>query len=125
MNPTLQKIRDAKDTRTETIEVGEWGVSLTLIEPVRNVVTELQEEYLQLDPATGLPLEGSDSESFGMGLLVAMVHDDQGNPLFESIEQANEVLGEKSIRVQTKLVERCSELVRIPTEEDLEEAEGN
>ena len=88
-------------------------------------VSRLQECYLKLDPITGVPAEGSDAEKFGMALLVEMVHDEEGDRLFENIEQAEEVLGEKSIRVQTKLVERCGDLVRVPTEEDVEDAEKN
>jgi len=125
MNQTLQKIREAKDTRTKTVAIREWGVSLLLIEPVRKVVTALQEKYLKLDPVTGEPMADSDNEAFGMGLLVAMLHDEQGKPLFESVEQANEVLGEKSIRVQSDLVTQCGALVQTPTEKDVEEAEGN
>lgn len=125
MNQTLQRIREAKDTRTETVTIKEWGVDLILIEPVRKIVTELQEKYLKLDPATGEPLDGSDNEGFGMGLLVAMLHDAEGQRLFESVEQADEVLAEKSIRVQSDLVKQCGALVRPPTEEDVEEAEGN
>lgn len=125
MNQTLCTIREANDTRTETIGIDEWGVTLTLIEPVRRVISRLQEKYLKLDPVTGVPAEGSDAEKFGMALLVEMVYDEEGNRLFENIEQAEEVLGEKSIRVQTKLVERCGNLVRVPTEEDVESAEKN
>lgn len=131
MNPTLQKIREAKDTRTVTVMVDEWGVELILIEPVRKVIRDMQEKYMKLDPATGEPVEGSDADKFGMAMLVEMVYTPDGKKVFvdengePSIAVAEEVLDKKSSRVLTKLIEQCGDLVRLPTKEDVENAEGN
>jgi len=131
MSQTLQKIRDAEDTKTKTVKVEEWGIELTLIEPVRRIIVAMQEKYMRMDPATGMPMPGSDADKFGMAMLVEMVHDIDGKKVFAdedgkpSIAVAEEVLDEKSQRILTKLVEQCGELVRLPTEGDVEEAEGN
>ena len=125
MNQTLQKIRDARDTRTETVTVGEWGVDLILIEPVRKIIKSMNDLYMKLDPGTGLPMEGSDADTFGMAMMVEMVHDSDGNKVFPSIEVAEEVLDKKSQRILNMLVEKCGNLISPPQEEGIEEAEKN
>jgi len=92
---------------------------------VRSVVNQLQEDYLKLDLNTGAHLEGSDAEGFGNALLMAMLHDEHGEQIFESVAQVDEVLGKKSMLVQKRLLETCSELIKGPTEDKVKEAEGN
>lgn len=131
MNQTLKKIREAKDTRTETVTVEDWGVDLILVEPVRKVIRALQENHLKLDPISGDPMEGSDTNKFGMALMTEMVHDVDGSKVFcddegtPSIEVAEAVLDEKSQRILNMLIEKCGELIAPPQEEGIEEAEKN
>ncbi len=123
MNRVLEQIREAKDLKNNKIHIAEWGVDIVLVEPVRRVVKELQERHLKLDLTTGQQLKGSDTDAFAMALIAEMAHDEKGEKVFANAQEASEVLNEKSTRVQTRLIEQCGELVRLPTEEDVENAE--
>jgi hypothetical protein len=126
MNGVLEKIKAAKDLGTMTLEVTEWDVTFLLKEPPRKRILELQNMF-----ATGVTVGANGeaiitdqkaTEQFGLACIVEMVHDMEGNKVFEDIKQAEEVLGEKSAKVQTKLVEAVQALIKGPT---IEEAEGN
>ncbi len=126
MSSTLERIKAANDIKQESITIPEWdNVVIMIKEPVRKVVTELTEKYLKLDQNTGVHLNGSDAEGFGNALLVAMLHDEEGNQIFESVLQAEQVLADKSVLVQKRLLQKCNELVNGPTEKSVETAEGN
>lgn len=126
MNGVLEKIKAAKDLGTMTIEVKEWGVTFLLKEPPRKRILELQNMFtagVEVDNEGKATITDPDAtEKFGLACIVEMVHDMEGNKVFEGIEQAEEVLGEKSAKVQTKLVEAVQLLIKGPT---IEEAEGN
>lgn len=117
----LNKIREAKDLGRTTITIEEWGVNLLLIEPPRKVILDLQDKYDVLDEQ-GRPKSGKDVERFGTAAMVEIVHDVDGKKVFESVEQAEEVLAEKSAKVQAKLTEAIQVFINGPT---IEEAEGN
>jgi hypothetical protein len=126
MNGTLEKIKKAQDLGRSTIRIDEWDVEFLLIEPPRKKILELQNEY---DAGVVVDEEGKTTitdaeatEKFGMACIVEIVHDTEGNKVFEDIEQATEVLGEKSSKVQTRLIEAVQLLIKGPT---IEEAEGN
>ena len=136
MNSTLQKIIDAKDTAQKKVFIKEWGVELLIIEPVRKVVTELRQRYAADIDVKGLSPEEaakkatdsmgiSKAEEFALACVAVMVHDLDGNLVFESIEKAQEILDKKSSRVQIQLIEECQILISPPTVDEVKAAEGN
>ena len=126
MNGTLEKIRAAKDLGRATVRIDEWDVEVLLIEPPRKRILELQNMYeagVEVDKDGKAIITDQDATvKFGLACIVEMVHDTEGVKVFESIDQAEEVLGEKSAKVQTKLVEAVQLLIKGPS---IEEAEGN
>jgi hypothetical protein len=128
MNDILQKIKDAKDLGSVTVEVKEWGVTFLIKEPTRKRIDELRKQYdldVEVDEKGNAKI-GTDkakaTEDFGLACIVETIHDTEGNRVFENIEQAEEVLGEKSAKVQKKLIMAVQDLLKGPT---VEEAEGN
>lgn len=140
MNETLKRIKEASSTERKTVHVEAWDVDLLLVEPVRSVLTNLKDQYLKMESLDLKGVKGvddidpedvdklvatSDMDSFSHALLVAIVHDVDGKPVFESIEEVREVMDSNSIKVYHFLVEECTKLVNLPTEKEMEEIEGN
>jgi hypothetical protein len=136
MNPTLQTIMEAKDAGRKKVHMEAWGVDLVIIEPTREKILRLKEEYGAPSVPPGATeaeiveqlqrgLDAESAEKFGMACIVEMVHDVEGNRVFENIEQVKEVLNKKAVRSTNKLMEECMSLVNGPTAEQVKEAEGN
>lgn len=124
MGTVLDQIKAAKDLGQTQIRIEEWGVDLLIIEPSRKVILDLQQKHkIEVNTKTGAA-EG-DLEGFGMESLVMMVHDLDGVKVFENVEQAKEVLNDKSSKVYAKLVEACQNFAKEPDNEKIEDAEGN
>lgn len=124
MNATLERIKAAKDLGEVLFHMKEWDVDLLLVEPSRRTVMSIKEQCgLEVD-ASGNVTAG-DMEAFSDACLVEMVRDKDGGKVFESEEQAKEILEEKSVKSYRKLATACQELIREPDEKSIKEAEGN
>lgn len=140
MNKALKQIMDSKDTAEKVIEVKEWGnIKLLLKEPVRKIVMDMRRKYfddISEEELQGLSkkekvkkiaesVDPNKANKFAMACVHVMVHDLDGNRVFESAEEAEKVLDKKSSLVQTRLIQECQSLISPPTEEGVKKAEGN
>ena len=123
MSNVIAQIEAADDRRESTIEIPEWGISVVLREPVMEQVRNLRNKYLVLsEDGQTANAEKSDLDGFNWALISLMVHEEEGDKIFENGKQAEEVLGKKSSRVVAGLVEKCANMAGGITEA---EAEGN
>ncbi len=122
MNTTRQMIVDAQDRGRIVEKVPEWNCTVVLIEPSIGEVLGLQEAYLGEEEAD---VTATNLTNFNWAMFALVAHDQDGVPLFTSMEDAKDVLGKKASKVVARLIERCGTLIQLPDEKVMEEARKN
>jgi hypothetical protein len=119
----LSQIEQAEDRSEERFLMKAWDVPLVLKEPHMGMIQKLRSKYLVLTRDGKMDMMKSDIEGFNYGLISAIVHTEADEKLFETGDEAKEILKKKGSKSVNELVEACARISGADTTE--EEAEGN